>query len=55
MYHPDKNGGSPESHAKFAEINAALGVLLALLENKNEKVVKKNEQVAITHQRTLNI
>eukprot|EP01084_Bolivina_argentea_P306348 529378_1 len=53
IYHPDKNGGSPESHAKFAEISAALGVLLALLENKNKKkVVKKVVGVqAITYQK----
>eukprot|EP01084_Bolivina_argentea_P024794 46157_1 len=46
IYHPDKNGGSPESHAQFAEISAALGVLLALLEKKNKpKIIKKFEAV----------
>ena len=27
-HHPDRNQNSPESHAKFQEINIALGVLL---------------------------
>eukprot|EP01084_Bolivina_argentea_P181112 312838_1 len=46
IYHPDKNGGSPESHAKFAEIGVSLGILLSLLEkNDKRKVVKRLTEV----------
>eukprot|EP01084_Bolivina_argentea_P170546 295523_1 len=45
-YHPDKNGGTPESHAKFHEINAALGVLLSILQRKNKKkLIKKLTEI----------
>eukprot|EP01083_Nonionella_stella_P221616 791598_1 len=38
-YHPDRNAGSDESKQKFQEVNAALGVLLCLLEKKDKGYV----------------
>ena len=37
-YHPDKNGNSKESEAKFHEITIALGVLVSLLEAGDREV-----------------
>eukprot|EP01083_Nonionella_stella_P087154 242324_1 len=45
-YHPDRNEGSEDSTKKFQEINAALGVLLCLLEKKDKGyVVEKMKQI----------
>eukprot|EP01083_Nonionella_stella_P304192 1056089_1 len=46
QYHPDRNGGTPESHANFHTLNASLGCLMALLAKKNKKeVIKKMRQI----------
>eukprot|EP01084_Bolivina_argentea_P305923 528532_1 len=41
-YHPDKNNNSKDSYQKFQEVNAALGVLVSLFENKNKARVVQN-------------
>eukprot|EP01083_Nonionella_stella_P289163 984094_1 len=45
-YHPERNKGSDESKHKFQEINAALGVLLQLLNTKDKGyVIKRMTQI----------
>eukprot|EP01084_Bolivina_argentea_P172647 299062_1 len=55
QYHPDRNGGTPESHANFHTLNASLGCLLALVRKKNKKEIIKILQTipAISYQKNI--
>jgi len=55
QYHPDKNGGTLQSHADFHTLNASLGCLLSLLNKKDKKsTAQQLKQVrALTHKKKL--